>query len=218
MNMWLARMAVKYPFLKKILLYFYPNLALQILLIQFLDEQQKLVIEKHLEHQERVGNSEQRRLKNDADRERIITERQGRCTHLKGGKYRSPGMKDYALADHMFPDASRRIWCLICAKPFTPDEAAEMLQQSTNTRSSSEIRLGPLRDQLLVQEAYTEEQKKEAMNPDRPEEYDEKFWKNVVNRYMVLDTKNYEDSPVVHPDRPLEKEPEIVVDKETEKS
>lgn len=177
------------------------------------------------ENIERVSNREdqaaarkRQRLKNDTEREEIIKKNQAKCSHLKGGKHRLPGMKDYALADHMFPDASRRIWCLICAKPFTPDEAAEMLQRSTNTRSSSEIRLGPLRDQLLVQEAYTEEQKKEAMNPDRPEEYDEKFWKNVVNRYMVLDTKNYEDSPVVHPDRPLEKEPEIVVDKETEKS
>jgi hypothetical protein len=223
MNMWLARMCFKYSFLKSIVLYFYPNLNQQILLVQLMDLMLKENIERVQEGRNAKENRERIRLQNAAEQAERIKKRQDRCNHLKGGKYRSGMIKDYALGDHIFPDRSRKIWCLICAKTFTPDEAAEMLHNSTNTRSSSEITMGPLRDRLVVQEAYTEEQKKEAMNPDRPDEYDEKFWKNVVNRQMVLVGAMYDEAlktqqgPVV-PENVKIVEPEIMLDKETKKA
>lgn len=72
------------------------------------------------------------------------------CKHLKGGKLRG-FCKDYNVACHTFPDGSKKIWCLNgCGFQIWSDRdnkdnrskawrgAIAMLEQSTNTPSSSE--------------------------------------------------------------------------------
>lgn len=66
------------------------------------------------------------------------------CPHLKGGRYARSANKDYAVYGHTFPDGTQRIKCMLCPKSWRPGdsdwkEALKMVEQSTNTWSSSEI-------------------------------------------------------------------------------
>jgi hypothetical protein len=69
-----------------------------------------------------------------------------KCSHRKGdGKVGSGAITtDYNVSMHTFPDASKRIRCNGCGKKWFPGkdgwkEAVEMVKQSTNIPSSSEI-------------------------------------------------------------------------------
>ena len=67
-----------------------------------------------------------------------------KCSHLKGGDIRRGVMKDYNVTGHYFPNGILRIRCSICGKKWfkgDPDwsEAIRMVNQSTNSISSSEI-------------------------------------------------------------------------------
>ena len=67
------------------------------------------------------------------------------CSHLKGGRVRT-SMRDYAVYLHTFPDGTHRIKCTLCPKAWYPGdpgwkEAVQMCESSTNTASSSEVRL-----------------------------------------------------------------------------
>ena len=71
-------------------------------------------------------------------------ELQDRCNHLKGGRHkRFGGPKDYILTQHRFPNGQIKIWCQLCQKQFDPkaEVTREMLKQTTNSLSSSEVRL-----------------------------------------------------------------------------
>jgi hypothetical protein len=74
-----------------------------------------------------------------------IRDKQERCSHLKGGRYRRKTMReDYNVAFHTFIDGSRRIWCMSCFKKWAPEdadwtEAMRMFMRSTNQETSSEV-------------------------------------------------------------------------------
>jgi hypothetical protein len=73
-----------------------------------------------------------------------IRRRQNECQHLKGGHVRSLAFKDYAVTDHTYIDGSRLVRCMICRKRWAPETrewtlALEMVQQSSNRASSSEV-------------------------------------------------------------------------------
>lgn len=73
------------------------------------------------------------------------TERQKRCRHLKGGGYGLSTIgRDYNISYHRFINNRARIRCLTCGKVWWENEpgwkeALEMMNQSSNTPSSSEI-------------------------------------------------------------------------------
>jgi hypothetical protein len=78
----------------------------------------------------------------------LLEKKQLACRHLKGGRYHPLYYKDYCVSDHTFPDLRRQIKCLICGWDswFVNGkgdqrwaEALQMVEQSTNTRTSSEI-------------------------------------------------------------------------------
>jgi hypothetical protein len=73
--------------------------------------------------------------------------RSQKCNHLKGGNLRGGG-KDYCVSFHTFIDGSQRIACLkgcgfeVFNKPewrFKWAVGLKMVEQSTNTRTSSEV-------------------------------------------------------------------------------
>ena len=202
MDIWLVKIAIKYPFLQRVIFWFYPEVETLIHITQLVNQllaEQKSSIEK------------QKEIKVPLNREAGLKKRQDSCNHLKGGKNRMPGSKDYAIANHVFIDGSRKIWCLICGKPFTIDEAREMSEQTTNRGSSSEI-IAKVKDRLVVQEVLTEEQWKEfleiaAKDPSVTEE----FWRRVTQTRVALVGKYYDMALKAQ-------EEKKVLDKETEKS
>lgn len=184
MNKWLVRIAVKYPFLQRVIFWFYPEVATQIRLTQ--------LVEQLLAERKSSTERKQKEIKVPFNREASLKKRQDNCNHLKGGKNRMPGSKDYAIANHVFIDGSRKIWCVICGKPFTVDEAREMSEQTTNRGSSSEI-IGKVKDQLVVQEALTEEQWKEFLEAAAKDpNVTENFWRRVIQTRVALVEKNYD--------------------------
>jgi hypothetical protein len=100
-----------------------------------------------------------RRLKIDALQRKMAEERiaeikklQDSCSHLKGGRLRSPCGEDYNIWIHIFTDNSRTVRCLTCRKEWTGDqlkspEVQHMLAHTTNTLTSSEFKIGPAKDQ-----------------------------------------------------------------------
>lgn len=72
--------------------------------------------------------------------------RQQACKHLKGGKYRSGPVKDYALTTHTFVDSRTRIKCMLCGleawshsgEDFKFNWLASLAEISTNCPSASE--------------------------------------------------------------------------------
>jgi hypothetical protein len=97
---------------------------------------------KQRETEERLRRELQSRL--DAQTyQKEVKARQDKCTHRKGGRYAKHlvfGIPDFALTMHQFIDGSFRVWCQICRKEFDPKapETVEMMQQTTNTVTSSE--------------------------------------------------------------------------------
>jgi hypothetical protein len=68
------------------------------------------------------------------------------CDHKKGGKLRRRYATDYAVTCHTFVDGSSLVKCMICGKKWkrTDPIAIEMMRESTNTPSSSEVSFTPL--------------------------------------------------------------------------
>jgi hypothetical protein len=67
------------------------------------------------------------------------------CRHLKGGGITN-GVKDYNVLTHTFPNDRTRIRCANCSRVWWNtdadwQDAVKMVQQSTNTPSSSEVNL-----------------------------------------------------------------------------
>lgn len=107
------------------------------------------------------------------------------CKHLKGGRYRLPGHKDYATWCFTFVDGSTIIKCAICGEKWTPQspdwaDAIKMMEQSTNTRCSSEV----IYSKLLYSDGKTrtpEEAKAEGLATSYSEQ-EEKNAKIVVDK------------------------------------
>jgi len=85
-----------------------------------------------------------KKLDSNASIEGRIRLRQAKCKHLKGGRLRNRVIKDYAIKCFTFIDGRAEVSCLLCGKKWEPngqdwEKALEMLEQTTNTRSSSEF-------------------------------------------------------------------------------
>jgi hypothetical protein len=136
--------------------------TLQLLVQLLLAERQEALIEKQEKQRALAARNDQRRINAEytvAEKNKI----QGMCTHKKGGKGLKSPKTDYAVYFHTFTDASSYIRCQICgAKWRNQDtkehlfrggnkidnhtgigwkEAFEMVSNSTNTASASEVTL-----------------------------------------------------------------------------
>ena len=79
-------------------------------------------------------------------------DRQSACRHLKGGRLRPAYGRDYNIWDHTFPDGTRTVRCLTCSKEWKgeelkSEEVENMLFNTTNTLTSSEVNLEKPKDQ-----------------------------------------------------------------------
>lgn len=136
--------------------------TLQLLVQLLLAERQEALIEKQEKQRALAARNDQRRINAEytvAEKNKI----QSICTHKKGGKgLRSP-KTDYAVYFHTFTDASSYIRCQICGMKWRNQdtkehvfrggnkldnhtgigwkEAFEMVSNSTNTASASEVTL-----------------------------------------------------------------------------
>jgi hypothetical protein len=132
----------------------------QLLQLLFLREARELATLQKAEN-DKIQRDKKRALNNkDADSKVLL--RQARCRHLKGATStaKNPTV-DYALSEHTFINADIYIRCLICGMRWKPAdtidflvrngkrisnhtkigwrEARNMMGQSTNTRTSTEI-------------------------------------------------------------------------------
>lgn len=136
--------------------------TLQLLVQLLLAERQDALVEKQEKQRALAARNDQRRINAEytvAEKNKI----QSICTHKKGGKgLRSP-KTDYAVYFHTFTDASSYIRCQICGMKWRNQdtkehvfrggnkldnhtgigwkEAFEMVSNSTNTASASEVTL-----------------------------------------------------------------------------
>jgi len=136
--------------------------TLQLLVQLLLAERQQALEERQEKLRATKARDDQRRINaqySEAEKQNI----QKMCTHKKGGKgLRSP-KTDYAVYFHTFTDATSYIRCQICGMKWRNQdnnlvlfrkgkqipnhtgigwaEAVNMLQNSTNTASASEVKL-----------------------------------------------------------------------------
>jgi len=133
-------------------------------LLQILVMQQARLAQKDQEIENQRQARDTQREKNAQDHTAKDLLRQARCTHLKGGR-KGPRsqVRDYAIYLHTFIDRHYEIRCFLCKMIWKVNdtveflvrrgkkipnhtklgwsEAAKMLEQTTNTPSSSEIPL-----------------------------------------------------------------------------
>lgn len=132
------------------------------LLLNILIQQQARLAAKDQQEEEAKRVRDVQRAKNAQDHTAKDLLRQAKCTHLKGGR-KGPRsqVRDYAVYIHTFIDAKYSIKCFICKMEWKPKDTAEflfrkgkkianhtklgwfeaskMLEQTTNTPSSSEV-------------------------------------------------------------------------------
>src|ERR1039458_91765 len=63
-------------------------------------------------------------IRQRADAVRIldgIKKHKDNCSHLKGGYGVKSATADFCISDHRFPDGTREVTCLICAKKVDPE-------------------------------------------------------------------------------------------------
>lgn len=143
-------------------------------LLQILIQQQARLAIKDQQEDEAKKARDKQREKNAQDHTAKDLLRQARCTHLKGGR-KGPRsqVRDYAVYLHTFIDSKYSIKCFICKMEWkikdTTEflfrkgkkvsnhtrtgwfEASKMLEQTTNTPSSSEIPLQNTQQAALAQ-------------------------------------------------------------------
>lgn len=131
-------------------------------LLQILIQQQARLAAKDLQEEERIKARDKQREKNAQDHTTRDLLRQARCSHLKGGR-KGPRsqVRDYAVGIHTFITGRPEIRCFICKMIWKMNDTAEflirngrkianhtklgwyeatkMLEQTTNTPSSSEV-------------------------------------------------------------------------------
>lgn len=136
--------------------------TLQMLVQLLLAERQDALLDKQEKVRVHDARDKQRRINAEysiADKNQI----QSMCTHKKGGRGTKSPKVDYAVYFHTFTDATSYIRCQICGAKWrnldTPEflvrhgqkvpnhtgigwkEAYQMVAESTNTASSSEVKL-----------------------------------------------------------------------------
>jgi hypothetical protein len=131
-------------------------------LLQILIQQQARLAMKEQQEEEARQARDAQRKKNSQDHTAKDLLRQARCTHLKGGR-KGPRsqVRDYAVGIHTFIDQKSSIRCFLCKMEWKPKdtqeflfrkgkkianhtkigwfEATKMLEQTTNTPTSSEV-------------------------------------------------------------------------------
>lgn len=144
------------------------------MLLNILIQQQARLAMKDQQEEESRKVRDKQREKNSADHTAKDLLRQARCTHLKGGR-KGPRnqVRDYAIYLHTYIDSSYTIRCFICKMTWKINdtveflvrkgkkianhtkigwfEATKMLEQTTNTPSSSEIPLQATPQAALAQ-------------------------------------------------------------------
>jgi len=136
--------------------------ALQMLLQLMLAERQQALEERQEKNRTAKVRDEQRKINAEyATKEKNTI--QAMCTHKKGGRGLKSPKTDYAVYFHTFTDATSYIRCQICGAKWRSQDteeflvrrgqkipnhtgigwrkAYEMLQNSTNTASASEIKI-----------------------------------------------------------------------------
>jgi hypothetical protein len=136
--------------------------TLQLLVQLLLSERQDALAEKQEKARALAAKNEQRRINAEyaiADKNNI----QSMCTHKKGGRGLKSPKVDYAVYFHTFTDATSYIRCQICGMKWRNQdtvqflvrkgkqipnhtgigwrEAYTMVSESSNTASSSEVKL-----------------------------------------------------------------------------
>ena len=143
-------------------------------LLQILINQQARLAFKDQQEEEARKTRDAQRAKNAQDHTAKDLLRQARCTHLKGGR-KGPRsqVRDYAVYIHTFIDAHYEIRCFICKMIWKINdtseflmrrgkkianhtkmgwfEASKLLEQTTNTPSSSEVPLQATPQAALAQ-------------------------------------------------------------------
>jgi hypothetical protein len=133
----------------------------QALLNILIQQQARLALKDQQEEEAKAARNKQRE-KNSADHTAKDLLRQSRCSHLKGGR-KGPRsqVRDYAVYLHTYIDSSYVIRCFLCKMVWKVNDTAEflmrkgkkianhtkigwfeatkMLEQTTNTPSSSEV-------------------------------------------------------------------------------
>jgi len=141
------------------------NLLSQFLTLMAQRETRELAKEQAAIDQQKTREAQ--RMKNAKEQDVKVIARQARCKHKKGGSSGPKNSNvDYAIGVHTFPSAETVIKCLICGVKWRQGDtdeyfvrigrdgkerrisnhthigwrkAVEMFQQSTNTKTSSEI-------------------------------------------------------------------------------
>lgn len=118
--------------------------ALDVLRGAFNNLERRVIREKN----EEVADEKHVKYWSNMTRERYVAlitpPKEEDCLHLKGGRQRRGGIRDFAVRFHTYPDGSQKVNCTICRKEWLPGgpdwtEAMSMVNQSSNTPSSSEV-------------------------------------------------------------------------------
>jgi len=139
-------------------------IALLTKLTQSIDNQTKMTERSQraeIEAEEKYRVKKERYALNRGDDTKAVIDKQKKCLHLKGGKYRNQGLTDYAVYYHLFQNNVQRIRCMLCKMDWYPTdtvdtifrggearpnhtnigwhEASKMSVQSTNKGSKGEL-------------------------------------------------------------------------------
>jgi hypothetical protein len=113
-------------------------------LVLTLVEQQKIsaarearLIKKEEEDEARRSLRNKKHGENDEAEQEQIRQKQARCRHLKGGKYRlKNATKDYAVFLHRFINNVPMIKCFLCKMKWYPWDTKEVLVRGDRTRKN----------------------------------------------------------------------------------
>jgi hypothetical protein len=110
------------------------------------------------------------KVEEESSIDELTKRRQNSCKHLKGGRLRIT--KDYALRHFIFIDGRHEIACLICGKKWHPgdldwERAINMWEQTTNTRSSSEVLPAISPNRIVEKKPHTQHEINEAYSQTR---------------------------------------------------
>lgn len=127
-----------------------------------------------------------------------IYNRQRRCNHIKGGKFRPRvGILDYNVTTHTFIDGRTRIQCVLCGTEAYSNSGWDfkfawlrrMAESSTNRPSSSEqVQLEVKCGKALMATFPDTPTGREALRKRFPE------WDGTVNPYMLMDVTKEDDA------------------------
>jgi hypothetical protein len=99
-------------------------------LTQSIDNQTKMAERSQkaeIEAEEKLRVKRERYAQNRGDDTKAVIEKQTKCLHLKGGKYRNQGLTDYAVYSHLFQNNVLRIRCMLCKMDWYPPDTVDVI-------------------------------------------------------------------------------------------